>query len=417
FIRGIVNDKPIKYMVKFKIRFSPTPNSSIFPPYFHAAIMNPLNGNLLQELEKQYTEKDFLVLPDISAKPIGGYSSIAEKVIYPEMAIRYKREGEVSVKTYLNEKGDVVGVQVLKAEGYGFEKAAVDAIKQTKFEPAYQNGKPIKSIYVIPVEFILNSGEIKIRREEIDAYQKQSENKNIVNTEVVNSYTNENTYFVAVEEMPMPIGGIEGIQNKIIYPETARMAGVEGRVYIKAFIDEKGNVTNAELIKGIGAGCDEEAIRVINETKFKPGKQRGKTVKVQVSIPILFSLDNADAIDTTQHYGYWVGESDKGEEIKVWFLKNGYTELFRGKGGRSNGKITGAVFWPKFKINYKNEPISLDLEHYRSNGELHGKQLCIVKYESPKIMEIGIQKELNKRPKDFSESEVREIWTLKKIKE
>lgn len=100
----------------------------------------------------------------------------------------------------------------------------------------------------------------------------------------------EPTYFVAVEEMPEPIGGIKGIQDKIVYPEIAKRAGVEGKVYVLAYVDETGTVTKVKLIKGIGAGCDEAAINAVWQTKFKPGKQRGKPVKVQVSIPIVFKL-------------------------------------------------------------------------------------------------------------------------------
>jgi protein TonB len=100
----------------------------------------------------------------------------------------------------------------------------------------------------------------------------------------------EPTYFVAVEEMPEPIGGIKAIQEKIVYPEIAKRAGVEGKVYILAFVDESGSVTKAQVLKGIGAGCDEAALDAVQKTKFKPGKQRGKPVKVQVSIPVIFKL-------------------------------------------------------------------------------------------------------------------------------
>jgi protein TonB len=100
----------------------------------------------------------------------------------------------------------------------------------------------------------------------------------------------EPTYFVAVEEMPGPIGGIKAIQEKIVYPEIAKRAGVEGKVYVLAFVNEKGDVTKAQIIKGIGAGCDEAALNAVLKTRFTPGKQRGKPVKVQVSIPIIFKL-------------------------------------------------------------------------------------------------------------------------------
>jgi len=98
------------------------------------------------------------------------------------------------------------------------------------------------------------------------------------------------TYFVAVEEMPEPIGGIQGIQAKIVYSEIAKRAGVEGKVYVLAFVDEKGNVTKTMVQKGLGAGLDEAAENAIKQTKFKPGKQRGVPVKVQVMIPIVFKL-------------------------------------------------------------------------------------------------------------------------------
>ena len=100
----------------------------------------------------------------------------------------------------------------------------------------------------------------------------------------------EPQFFVAVEEMPEPIGGVQAIQKKIIYPDVAKKAGVEGKVFVTAFVDESGNVTNVKLLKGLGAGCDEEAINAVKQTKFKPGRQRGKPVKVQITIPIAFKL-------------------------------------------------------------------------------------------------------------------------------
>ncbi len=101
----------------------------------------------------------------------------------------------------------------------------------------------------------------------------------------------EPQYFVAVEDMPEPIGGIQAIQDKIVYPEIAKRAGIEGRVFVKAFVDKEGNVTKVEIMKGLGAGCDEAAEKAVKETKFKPGKQRGKPVNVQVVIPIVFKLE------------------------------------------------------------------------------------------------------------------------------
>ena len=97
-------------------------------------------------------------------------------------------------------------------------------------------------------------------------------------------------YFMVAEEMPEPVGGIAAIGQKVRYPEIAKRAGIEGRVFVKAIIDTQGNVIETEVIKGLGAGTDEAAVEAIKNSKFIPGKINGKPVKVQVAIPILFKL-------------------------------------------------------------------------------------------------------------------------------
>ncbi len=98
----------------------------------------------------------------------------------------------------------------------------------------------------------------------------------------------EPSFFVAVEEMPELIGGLKTLQTKIKYPEIAKRQGIEGKVLVQAIVDETGKVISTSTIKGIGAGCDEEAMDAVRNSNFKPGKQRGKNVKVQVTIPIVF---------------------------------------------------------------------------------------------------------------------------------
>ena len=96
--------------------------------------------------------------------------------------------------------------------------------------------------------------------------------------------------FIVVEEMPELIGGIASLQKEIEYPEMARQAGVNGRVFVQFVVNEEGNVIEPVVLRGIGGGCDEEAVRVIKMAKFKPGRQRGKPVRVRMVIPVLFEL-------------------------------------------------------------------------------------------------------------------------------
>jgi protein TonB len=69
----------------------------------------------------------------------------------------------------------------------------------------------------------------------------------------------EEDFFVVVEEMPELIGGLASIQSNIKYPEMARRAGIEGRVYVQFIVNEKGEVEDPRVIRGIGGGADEEA--------------------------------------------------------------------------------------------------------------------------------------------------------------
>lgn len=103
----------------------------------------------------------------------------------------------------------------------------------------------------------------------------------------------EEEIFVVVEQMPELIGGITSVQQLINYPEMALNAGIEGRVVVQFVIDEEGNVNEPVVVRGIGGGCDEEAVRAVSQAKFIPGKQRGKPVRVRYSLPVTFRLDNS----------------------------------------------------------------------------------------------------------------------------
>lgn len=102
-------------------------------------------------------------------------------------------------------------------------------------------------------------------------------------------------FHVIVEKMPEFEGGYSAfmkyLSKTIKYPRQARNMGIEGRVFVEFIIDETGALTKVHTIKGIGAGCDEEAERVLkNAPKWHPGKQRGVPVKVKMVLPISFQL-------------------------------------------------------------------------------------------------------------------------------
>ncbi|WP_194774372.1 energy transducer TonB [Pararhodonellum marinum] len=101
--------------------------------------------------------------------------------------------------------------------------------------------------------------------------------------------------FDVVENMPNPPGGMEGWNNylrkNLKYPTQARRMGIEGTVYVVFVVNTDGSIQDVDILRGIGGGCDEEAMRVVREApKWEPGKQRGKPVRVKMRLPIRFKL-------------------------------------------------------------------------------------------------------------------------------
>lgn len=101
--------------------------------------------------------------------------------------------------------------------------------------------------------------------------------------------------FTVVEENAIPEGGMPAfykyLSKTLKYPSQARRMNVEGTVYVQFVIEKDGSLTDIKIVKGVGAGCDEEAERVIKEAKkWKAGKQRGLPVRQRMVMPIIFKL-------------------------------------------------------------------------------------------------------------------------------
>jgi|GEM_PF-885533 len=99
---------------------------------------------------------------------------------------------------------------------------------------------------------------------------------------------NMDIYYVAVDQMPVPIGGMNNLKARVIYPPAASSHNIHGTVYVQAFIDELGIVRKTSLLKGLGYGCDQAAMNAVRQTRFEAGQLHGIPVKVQMTIPIYF---------------------------------------------------------------------------------------------------------------------------------
>jgi TonB family protein len=110
-----------------------------------------------------------------------------------------------------------------------------------------------------------------------------------------NEGSNTEQVFEVVEHQPTPKGGIEAfykfVGKELRYPEQAERLGVEGRVFVQFIVDERGLTSEVKTVKGVGAGLDGEAERVIKLSKWEPGTQKGKAVKVRMIMPVSFKLN------------------------------------------------------------------------------------------------------------------------------
>lgn len=165
------------------------------------------------------------------------------------------------------------------------EVTKMEEVVQTKQEKT----PPPPSRPQVPVE--VPNDEI-VQDNSIDLNADMSMNEKLEMPPPPKEEEEEEDFFQVVENMPEPVGGIKALQKQAKYPKRAQNAGIEGRVTVQFIVNKDGNVENAKVMRGIGGGCDEEALRVVRNADFKPGRQRGKPVRVQFSVPITFKLQN-----------------------------------------------------------------------------------------------------------------------------
>ena len=138
--------------------------------------------------------------------------------------------------------------------------------------------------------------DVEVEDIEINAEVDQQEViEEYVPVEVEEEEVVEQEIFQIVEEMPAFPGGeaklMEYVTKNIKYPQIARETGIQGRVFVGFVVEPDGSVSNVKVLRGIGGGCDEEAMRVVKSMpKWKPGKQRGKAVRVSYMLPVNFKL-------------------------------------------------------------------------------------------------------------------------------
>jgi protein TonB len=162
-------------------------------------------------------------------------------------------------------------------------------------QPTLPPPPPLKIIQTTLMEIVDNNTEIDV---DIEVNTEMGENKldqTLVLPEIIDIENEDPIPFSRIEEKPSFIGGdialMKHLAACIKYPRIARESGIQGTIGVYFIIEKDGSLSDIRLERGIGGGCDEEALRCIQAMpKWKPGKQRGKAVRVSFIQPIRFYL-------------------------------------------------------------------------------------------------------------------------------
>ncbi|MEE1322564.1 MAG: TonB family protein, partial [Bacteroidales bacterium] len=172
----------------------------------------------------------------------------------------------------------------------------------------YIDGEHMGKTPMIITQILIGNHNIKLQKQGYKNFESEitiEENKiadyNFVLKEIGSETENnveikdEDLIFKIVEEKPIFPGGqaemMKYISKNLIYPQIAKEIGIQGRVIVSFVIEKDGSLTNIKVAKDIGGNCGEEAVRIIKSMpKWTPGKNKGKVVRTQISIPIIFSL-------------------------------------------------------------------------------------------------------------------------------
>ncbi|MEW6195747.1 MAG: energy transducer TonB [Bacteroidota bacterium] len=200
---------------------------------------------------------------------------------------------KVAFRIYINENGVIDKLKILDESSYKFGTTGEDGILFFDNQKLYPRIKEMLSKYEFEPA---KKGKDNVKYRKDIAYACSilpgGKVKGYIPLDFSLDFSslNPDNFFVVVDQTPEPIGGMEAIMKNVKYPEIAKRAGIQGKVYIKAYINEEGNVVRTEVIKSADKILDSAAANAVIKTKFNPGKQKGESVKTQVVVPIVFKL-------------------------------------------------------------------------------------------------------------------------------
>ena len=215
------------------------------------------------------------------------------EIQYPEEAKVNNISGLVYAYFEIDRKGRVQNARIIDGIGEPFDKEVLEAIKNMPdWEPAHSMGKNLVMQILMPISFAQRTS-----KEDAKQFIQRVGVPSDLKTKMVEKSGTDPISNKDVDKKPYFPGGekvrIQYLNDIIDYPEKALSEGVEGVVYVQFTVEKDGSITNAKVLKGIGSGCDKEALEVIkNMPDWEPGKKDGEPVRTQLNMPVKFSLED-----------------------------------------------------------------------------------------------------------------------------
>ncbi len=319
---------------------------------------------------------------------------ISENIVYPKIAQENGIQGRVITNFIIEKDGSLSDIQVVRGVDPSLDKEAVRLIAaMPKWTPGTQRGNKVRVRYLLPIVFRLSGNDANV---EVD---KETQQKQEMLNAAIQKIVGNDEIFVVVEEQPEFPGGNAAMMNfiseNIRYPKEAHQKGIQGRVITNFVVMKDGSISNVQIMRGVDALLDAEAIRVLESMPvWKPGKQRGEPVNVRFTLPVVFRLtgDTEKQIQTNQvsPENVQAPEFPGGENAYMKFLSDNikYPVIAQENGIQGlieavfNIDTTGKVTFVKFS---KSVDPSLDKEARRVielmpdwiPGKLNGKATSV----------------------------------------
>ena len=228
----------------------------------------------------------------ISLQPTGGKQQlkyfIDQELIYPTSAIDTGIEGTVSIFYSATEKGQIAKVSLRKVLSTECDREAIRIFRMIEWEPTTLRGIPVKDSGIFEITFNLKKYKRLCKLRGYTGHFYPYEPMDTSGT--VHLYRN-------LETAPRPIFTHEKISlagfiaANLKYPEAAIKQNLSGVVTVAFILEPHGKISNTHIVNSLGAGCNEEALRIVRLIKWMPGTINHKAVRTRMSISVHFSLE------------------------------------------------------------------------------------------------------------------------------